>query len=61
VKQTEFEIETITPMFMSGADQGKVELRPSSFLVLTDFVAPEEYDSGSEDETDFPGPTNPEI
>jgi len=25
------------------------------FLVLTDFVVPK-YDSGSEDETDFPGP-----
>jgi len=37
VKQTEFEIETITPVFMSGEYQGKFELRPSSFKGLMRF------------------------
>ncbi len=37
MNQTEFEIETITPMFMSGEDQGKFELRPSSFKGLMRF------------------------
>ncbi len=37
MKQIVFQLETLTPMFMSGADQGKFELRPSSFKGLLRF------------------------
>lgn len=32
-----FELETVTPMFMAGADQGRFELRPPSFKGLLRF------------------------
>lgn len=37
MKKICFELETITPMFMSGADQGRFELRPPSFKGLLRF------------------------
>lgn len=37
IKKITFEIETITPMFLSGADQGKAELRASSIKGLLRF------------------------
>lgn len=37
MKQITFNIETITPMFMAGADQEKFELRPPSFKGLLRF------------------------
>ena len=37
LKMVTFEIETITPMFLAGADQGKAELRAASIKVLLRF------------------------
>lgn len=37
IKKITFEIETITPMFLSGADQGKAELRAASIKGLLRF------------------------
>jgi len=37
IKTIQFEIETITPMFLSGADQGKAELRAASIKGLMRF------------------------
>lgn len=37
LKQITFEIETITPMFLAGADQGKAELRAASIKGLLRF------------------------
>jgi CRISPR-associated protein Cmr1 len=37
IKKVVFEVETITPMFLAGADQGKVELRVASIKGLLRF------------------------
>jgi len=37
MKQIRFDIETVTPMFMSGGDQGEFELRPPSFKGMMRF------------------------